>query len=95
MGRIDSGILQQQLSELILVGFKVLVQVVPLIVVHVLGTFILIVIVYLAVAILSLRIITIILIGVFLMLPGSLHHGWEENEGPLIVVVKEFLELVS
>ena len=29
------------------------------------------------------------------MVPGPLHHGREENECPLVLVVKEFLELVS
>ena len=29
------------------------------------------------------------------MIPGFLHHWREENECPLVLVVKEFLELVS
>jgi hypothetical protein len=89
--RIDSGILKQHLVELILVGFKVLVQVVPLFIAHYLSNFFLIV----AVAVIILGLLTIILFSGFFRFIGYLHHGWEEDEGHLVVVVKEALELVS
>jgi len=89
--RIDSGILKQHLIELILVGFKVLVQVVPLFVVHFLGNFNILV----AVFIIILGLLTIIFFNGIFMLLGFLHHGWEDDEGPLFYVVKEELELIS
>jgi len=89
--RIDSGILKQNLVELILVGFKVLVEVVSLFVVYFLNNFILLV----AVAIIILGLLSIIFYCGFFMLLRHLHHGWEYHERPLVVVVKEALELVS
>ena len=46
---IDSSILKQNLVELILVGFKVLVKVVPLFVVHFLGNFNIIVAIFITI----------------------------------------------
>ena len=89
--RIDSGILKQNLVELILVGFKVLVKVVPLFVVHFLGNFNILI----DVVIIILVLLTIIFFNWMLMLLGFLHHGWEDYEGPLFYVVKEELELIS
>jgi hypothetical protein len=43
----------------------------------------------------SLRLLVIILILGLLTIPGSLHDGREDNEGPLVFLVKEALELVS
>ena len=92
--RIDSGILQQQIAEFIFVSFKVLVQVVPLNVVHFLGIIFILITICLAAAIMSLELIIIIEWGIFMIL-GSLRHRWEEDKGPHEIVVKESFQLVS
>ena len=83
LARIDSGILNQNLVELILVGFKVLVEVVSLFVVYFLNNFILLV----AVAIIILGLLSIIFFCGFFILLRHLHLGWEYDECSLVVVV--------
>jgi hypothetical protein len=86
--RINSGILQKYLAEIILAIFKVQVLVIPI---FVLGTFLIIRII-LAVAITT---IGILVKSHFFMLVSSLFLGREKYEGPLVIVVKKALEHVS